>query len=399
MADLIQVVDVSDGRQKSAAARPGGQTRKRFTPEITSERFIDLNKYALIAGLSIYLAGIFTPIKTLQLGVLFIFWAGFISLFHQKFFFGRLKLASLNWLLAFAVTCYTYDMPITSAATPNDFLPWAITSAICLIPFALLFTGWTTTRPSKKKRLRIVNFRIIVQTVLFMVWAFVSAWAMIRDDNGYALMYWAAFHVLTTAILPFLAGRVMCGWICPNATFQDGLLKFMDYKRIIPTLPKWIEEQSNSAAMNVSGPVDTRAPFMPATLLLAWIPMFLCETVFDLTKEAWYPVAFMFGLYILSVMMPWRKLCTHFCWLSSYRGIASHTSLWRIRFNPTNCMDCKTCPPEDNCPFYINISSQDNEMPATCCTCFTCVEKCPFPKVLTYTRDKDEKIRVREEAN
>jgi hypothetical protein len=383
MANLIQVTDI---------------TSEPAPLEINATRFLALNKYALIAGIAVYLACIFTPLKNMPFGLLLVFWTGFIHLFHQKYFIGRLKLAGLHWLLAFAATCLTYDMAIVSVGSNYGFILWIITAAICLVPAIVLLVGWTTTRPSRKTRLRIVNTRIVVQTLLFVLWAWVTAWAMVRDDNGYAIMYWAAFHVVTTAILPFLAGRVMCGWICPNATFQDGLLKFMDYKRIIPRLPRAIEEQSNSAAMNISGPVDTRAPFMPATLLLAWVPMFVCETVFDLTQEIWYPVVFMFGLYILSVMMPWRKLCTHFCWLSSYRGIASQTSLWRIRFSPKNCHDCKTCPPEDNCPFYINISKQDNEMPATCCTCFTCVEKCPFPSVLTYTRGKEEKKRLWEEA-
>ncbi|MCP4717789.1 MAG: hypothetical protein GY868_21905, partial [Deltaproteobacteria bacterium] len=53
---------------------------------------------------------------------------------------------------------------------------------------------------------------------------------------------------------------------------------------------------------------------------------------------------------------------------------------------------------EESCPFYINITQQDNEMPTTCCLCFSCMEACPFDDVLTFKRDPDEKIRIKAAA-
>jgi polyferredoxin len=111
----------------------------------------------------------------------------------------------------------------------------------------------------------------------------------------------------------------------------------------------------------------------------------------DLTVKLWYPTAFVYPLIVLSAFLPWRKLCTHFCWLSSYRCQAGQNSLWRIRFNKTACKQCKVCLAEKACPFYIDICNQDNEMPATCCLCFSCIDACPFDGVLTFTRAKEEK--------
>jgi polyferredoxin len=256
--------------------------------------------------------------------------------------------------------------------------------------------GKTEEKPPKKERLPIVSFRTVVQTALFMAWASVTAFAFIKGTRP-DLFFWAMFHVGTVAILPFLFGRVLCGWLCPNATMQDALYKNMDYKRPISKLPKAIDEQSHTARMNTSGEIDKRAPLIPATLLMCWFPMFFAETVFDLTQVAWYPVAFMYGLIVLSVFMPWRKMCTHFCWLSSYRCIAGHGSLWRIRFNKSKCRNCKRCLAEEACPFYIDIRNQDNEMPVTCCLCFSCMEACPFDDVITFRRAPEEKERLRAE--
>ncbi|MCX5904049.1 MAG: hypothetical protein NTV89_11395, partial [Proteobacteria bacterium] len=160
-------------------------------------------------------------------------------------------------------------------------------------------------------------------------------------------------------------------------------------------LPQAIEEQSHSTAMYLSGEVDKNAPYFPFTLLISWFPMFFCETMFDLTGDLWYPIYFMYGLYIGSLLLPWRKMCTHFCWLSSYRGIAAHGSLWRIRYNKSNCKQCKVCQAEKACPFYIDICEQDNEMPATCCLCFSCMEACPFEGVITFKRSPEEKARIK----
>ena len=49
--------------------------------------------------------------------------------------------------------------------------------------------------------------------------------------------------------------------------------------------------------MNTTGQVDKGAPLLPATLLLAFFPMFIVETVFDLTKDIWYPIGFLYGLF------------------------------------------------------------------------------------------------------
>jgi polyferredoxin len=361
---------------------------------ITQERFVAINKYALIAAIIIYLVGVFTPLKVLQPGIIFTFWAGFFLLLHQPYFLSRVKLAAHLWLVPAFIGALTYPALIEKEASGQNLTHLVLVLLISLLPFLLLITGTTEAAHSKKSRLKIVSARTVVQTFIFMVWATVTAFAFIKGSRG-DLLFWGMFHVFTVAIFPFLIGRVLCGWLCPNATMQDALYKNLTFKRPIENLPRAIEEQSHSSAMYVSGQIDKNAPYLPFTLLLCWFPMFFSETVFDLTGVMWYPVAFMYGLIGLSLFMPWRKVCTHFCWLSSYRAMCGHGSLWRLRYNKSLCKECKICKAEEACPFFIDIRNQDNEMPASCCLCFSCMEACPFKGVISFRRAPEEKARVK----
>ena len=208
------------------------------------------------------------------------------------------------------------------------------------------------------------------------------------------MIYWVVYF-LTAVIASFVIGRPHCSWFCPNATLQDTLYKNLTYKRPIEKMPQAIEKQSHSSAMYLSGPVDKNAPFVPFTHLLALLLVYFIETVFNLETEVWYALIFMYGLFILSFLFPWRKVCTHFCWLSSYWALAGQNSLWRIRFNRSKCKNCKICHAEEACPFHIDIRNQDNEMPATCCLCFSCMDACPHEGVITFRRAKEEKERIK----
>jgi Fe-S-cluster-containing hydrogenase component 2 len=363
---------------------------------LKKEKFITINKWALYTGMTLYVIGLFTPVKYLQPGLLFAFFAGFFCLLHKDYFAAKPRVAAHLWMLPVFVTLMTSQAPLVKnpGDNPGMFVLSLLTS---LIPFLLLIGAQSEEKPPRKPRLKIVSFRTVVQCTIFMIWASVTSYCFIKGTRP-DMLFWAMFHVFTVVMFPAFIGRLICGWICPNATLQDALFKNMTYKRPIPTLPKAIDAQSSTAAMNISGKFDARAPLFPATLLMAWFPMFFAETIWDLTKVDWYPIAFMYPLILGSMLFPWRKMCTHFCWLSPYRALNCHNSLWRIRYNRTKCKNCKVCQAEKACPFYIDIRNQDNEMPATCCLCFSCMEACPFEGVITYKRDPAEKARLKAES-
>jgi len=367
--------------------------RRTHTVELTKQRFININKYAITAAIVVYLYGTFFS-KIMQPSILFALAAGFFCLFHKDYFASRVKLAAHIWAVPIFIGLFSYSMLMEKEPSGQNGFYFFLTFIICIIPYILFIFGKTVEAPPKKERLGIISFRILVQLTVLLLYAVTTSYSFIYGSNV-ALLFWGMFHVFTVAIFPFLFGRVLCGWLCPNAVLQDSLLKNLRYQRPIPSLPKAIDEQSHSSAMYISGEVDKNAPYFPFTLLVAWFPMFFVETVFDLTGVLWYPIYFMYGLYLGSLLLPWRKMCTHFCWLSSYRGLAAQGSIWRIRYNRSKCKQCKKCQAEEACPFYIDIRNQDNEMPATCCLCFSCMEACPFDGVITFRRAPEEKARIK----
>jgi len=369
---------------------------------ISKQAFINVNKYMIVAACVIYFIGVFTPVKFLQPGLIFVFGAGFFCLLHINYFCCRLKHAAHLWLFPLIMTIVWYPLGLKSNPEAHNMPLYYITLILSIIPFLAFMFGQTEEQAKKKERLPIISFRTVVQTAFFMGWLSVTAFVYIRGAEYYTdtrpdLMFWGLFHVATVAFFPFLFGRVLCSWMCPNATMQDGLFKNMKHPRPLNfLLPKSVEEQSHSTAMTLSGTVDKTAPYMPFTLLLTWFIVFNIETIWDLTSEPWWPaIAYMFLLMVVSFLMPWRKLCTHYCWLSGYRGFAGQNSLWRIRYNKSKCRQCKKCLAETACPFFIDITKQDNEMPATCCLCFSCMEACPFDDVITFRRGEEEKERLR----
>ncbi|MCX8043498.1 MAG: 4Fe-4S binding protein [Desulfobacterota bacterium] len=360
---------------------------------LRQKRVKALIRYAPIAAIVFGLTFVIN-VRYLQPGLIVVCGTALFSLLHIQYFSARPRIAAAVWGVPFAVTLLTYSRPLC-ATTPTSEWPYILlTLTLCLIPACVFASGTSSEPVPKKPRLKVVKTRIMVQTCVFMLWAWVTAIAFIKGSQV-QLLFWGLFNVFTVALFPFFFGRVLCGWLCPNATMQDALLKNLHYTRPIQRIPQAIDEQTHASAMYISGHIDQNAPYMPATLLMAWFPMFFLETIYDLTGKMWYPVAFMYGLMLLSLLLPWRKLCAQFCWLSSYRGLAGHNSLWRLRFNRSKCRQCKRCAAEEACPYYIDIRNQDNEMPVTCCVCFSCMEACPFGDVITFRRAPEERQRVK----
>jgi polyferredoxin len=369
---------------------------------ISRQTFINVNKYMIVGALVIYFIGVFTPVKFLQPGLLFVFGAGFFCLLHINYFCSRLKSAAHLWLFPLIMTLVWYPLALRKDPAADNMVLYILTLLLSIIPVLAFMFGRTEEQAAKKERLPVVSFRTVVQVAFFLGWLSVTAFVYIRGVDYYTdtrpdLMFWGLFHVATAAFLPFLVGRVLCSWMCPNATMQDALFKNMSHARPLSfLLPKSVEKQSCSTAMTLSGKIDKTAPYMPFTLLLLWFIVFNIETIWDLTQEPWWPaIAYMFLLMAVSFLMPWRKLCTHYCWLSGYRAFIGQNSLWRIRYNRSKCKQCKRCLAEEVCPFFIDIRNQDSEMPATCCLCFSCMEACPFEEVITFRRPAEEKERLR----
>ena len=80
---------------------------------IVKDSFVRINKWALFSAIFLYLIGVFTPLKYLQPGLLFAFFAGFFCLFHKDYFAPKPRLAGHLWMLPLGVTILTMNSPLT----------------------------------------------------------------------------------------------------------------------------------------------------------------------------------------------------------------------------------------------------------------------------------------------
>ena len=197
---------------------------------LTKQRFVNLNKWILYVAIPVYLIGLFTPVKYMQPGLIFVFGAAFFCLLHQDYFASRLKSAAHIWMFVLVITLVSISIPLAKTPGVNNSILYSITLLLSLLPVLLFMFGSTEEKPKKKERLAIISFRIAFQIALLMAFLGVEAFCFIKGTRP-DLFFWAMFHVATVALLPFLFGRVICGWLCPNATFQDGLFKNMTYNR------------------------------------------------------------------------------------------------------------------------------------------------------------------------
>ena len=171
---------------------------------IVKDNFVRINKWAVFSAILLYLIGVFTPLKYLQPGLLFVFFAGFFCLFHKDYFYSKPRIAGHVWMLPLGVTIFTMNVPLTAGdGNPLLFLLSLLTS---LIPFILLITGSSEEKPPKKPRLKAVTIRTVVQCSIFMIWASVTSFCFIKGTRP-DMLFWAMFHVFTVAVFPVFIGR------------------------------------------------------------------------------------------------------------------------------------------------------------------------------------------------
>ena len=99
---------------------------------IAKEKFVTINKWAVFIAIFLYLIGVFSPLNYLQPGLLFVFFAGFLCLFHKDYLAPKPRAAGMLWLLPVWITIFTATTPLT-AGTGNPLL-FLLTLLTSLIP-------------------------------------------------------------------------------------------------------------------------------------------------------------------------------------------------------------------------------------------------------------------------
>ena len=268
---------------------------------------------------------------------------------------------------------------------------------------------------SWRNLLRITTVRVIVQTVLFLLFAaFVWLSAFANLDRFPGLRHWVSkvleidpLIALATAVtthtvykgllwsliilIPTLfLGRFFCNWVCPYGILHHfvGWLfgGFGVKEKIAANRYRSMQRVKYYilVAMLVAAALGTLQiglldpicliyrSFTGAVIPAAQMPAPELLGDYRLHQGAWLIGAILFGLVAMNLVIP-RFFCRVLCPLGALLGLLSRFSWWRIERDPAKCTDCNLCL--TNCEGACDPHTQLRK--AECLVCFNCLEDCP----------------------
>lgn len=199
-----------------------------------------------------------------------------------------------------------------------------------------------------------------------------------------------SFYVVGVIVLAgAVAGRLMCGWLCPFGFLQDLLGRLKPEKLAIPRpftalkfiiLPLllllpilWLDEYG------FGSPYFCRL-LCPAGTLTAGVPLLLADVSYRslVGPVFWWKLFFLLFILVAAVLS-FRPFCRVFCPLGAFFGLFNRVSLFRLSTAPS-CTSCGRC--QKACPVELQLPRQQNS--AECIRCLECVKACPV-KAMRFT--------------
>lgn len=205
------------------------------------------------------------------------------------------------------------------------------------------------------------------------VYQYLDTGSMVKKthESSFVLM-WIGFA------LAVVLGPVFCGWVCPMGSIQEWFGKigkklfgrkynfFIPYKydkylRYLRYLVMaWVLYMTAASATLVFAAYD---PYY--TLFHLWSG-----------EVAISGVAILAAVLILSLFVE-RPFCKYACPYGAVLGLFNFVRIFKIRRNPTSCIDCGACT--KNCPMDIPVDKAITVYDHQCISCLDCTSEnaCP----------------------
>jgi polyferredoxin len=194
-----------------------------------------------------------------------------------------------------------------------------------------------------------------------------------------------------------VSGSLVCGWACPFGFFQDLLGKLSRWKWMPPS---WLGYTRYVVLLGLvialpmilgyrGIPFEDQAVSIcrlcPAGALEAGLPY----SVQGLMEGhgwmmSWFKTAILAG-FILSSIFIHRAWCRIFCPLGGFLALFNRLSLFHLRFNSTQCVECNLC--RSRCAMGVKVDEKVNV--TGCIRCLECV-KCGALEPCLATGKKPE---------
>ncbi len=196
--------------------------------------------------------------------------------------------------------------------------------------------------------------------------------------------YVAGFLLLVGA----LAGRFVCGWLCPFGLIQD-LLHKIPFPKKLKKLPgdnvlrylKYVILVGFVIILplTVLDIVGQGSPWFckyicPSGTLFAGIPLIAANPPFQ-AALGWlftWKMAILVVLVLLSIIV-YRPFCQYLCPLGAIYGLFNPIALYRFQVSAEKCTKCGAC--RKACPMDIPVHETPNSF--ECIRCGKCKSACP----------------------
>lgn len=217
-----------------------------------------------------------------------------------------------------------------------------------------------------------------------------------------------AFHAFPLLVLGIvfgiavLAGRFLCGWVCPMGLLQDLLYKIPMLKIRLPSFLRYLKyvflllavvavayfigKEPPFAGLDNSEPAETPAKYLlffcrycPTAALEVALPDMIRFS--DYLPNAERILRFsVLAIVIVLAVMNHRSFCKIMCPIGAMVALGNKISLFSLRFNRDKCIDCLKCSRE--CCMDVNVHDRGKDGKTVsrhgeCIECLKCQEVCP----------------------
>lgn len=181
-----------------------------------------------------------------------------------------------------------------------------------------------------------------------------------------------------------IAGRWICGWLCPFGFFQELMAKLSIKKYAIPRVLRlikylalfltvllpfvWIDPLTNLASPYFCKYI------CPAGTLEAGIPLLVTNG--DLRSLVGglfaFKLLFLF-VWLILMAITYRPFCRVLCPLGAFYGLLNKYSLYKLNIEKSHCSSCGSC--SIACPMNLQVTEELNS--PECIRCLQCKKSCP----------------------
>lgn len=261
-------------------------------------------------------------------------------------------------------------------------------------------SGQTATVPAPGGRRRLVQFFSLL--ALHSSWGpeFKAVCLPVLSCHSCALAWFACpigvfvhysgYHVFpylalgSVLLMGVLAGRLLCGWVCPFGLLQDLLYKVPGRKLV---LPRWTRAVKYAVLVLLVFAVPfafgeqtawSFCRFCPASALQVTIPSLVAGgpgmTVGTAAKLAILVVV------LVLVVLSSRAFCKVLCPIGALLAPLNLLSFWRVKAPTASCRSCSMCDracPTDSVPSRRMLPGTDPSRATECVVCHDCQRVCP----------------------